>query len=332
LICEILREAGLDPIKVGIGQVSVLDRLKELKEKSIVVFELSSWRLSALGRYGLSPEIAVITNIFQDHLNYYPNMGEYIQDKKYIFSSQKKSDFCVLNWDDERLRSIEKEVPSRIIKFSDHAIDQEKSVYISDNSIYVNKKGAEEKVLDVDEIEIRGIHNRKNILASIGAAQALDVGTEAIRRGVLSFVGVPHRLEFVRDLDGVKYYNDTAATSPDGAISSLDSFDEPLVLIAGGADKNLDMKELAGAIRKKTDRTIFLKGIGTDKIIAELRNIGKKGDFTVVDSMDKAVTEARKLAKKGDVVLLSPGTASFGIFLNEFDRGDKFKSAVNSLR
>jgi UDP-N-acetylmuramoylalanine--D-glutamate ligase len=331
LIYEILRVARLDPVKVGIGQVSVLDKLKELKADSVVVFELSSWRLSALGRYGLSPEVAVWTNIFQDHLNYYANMAEYFQDKKYIFSGQKKSDFCILNWDDEKLNKLESQINSQLIKFSKNKLESGNSVCVSDGVIYANWNNKEEKILELAEITLKGVHNVFNILASIGVAKALEIEAENIKKGIMEFSGLPHRLEFVRELDGVKYYNDTAATSPDGAISSLDSFVEPLVLIAGGSDKNLDMRELASAIQGKTDRVVFLEGTGTDKIIAEMRNLGKDQEFTIADSMEKAVVLARDLAKPGEVVLLSPGTASFGIFLNEFDRGDKFRLAVNSL-
>ncbi|MCX6761658.1 MAG: UDP-N-acetylmuramoyl-L-alanine--D-glutamate ligase [Candidatus Moranbacteria bacterium] len=329
LIFEILRAAGMSPVKVGIGQVSVLDKLKELEKDSVVVFELSSWRLSALGRAGLSPEIAVLTNIFQDHLNYYPDMAEYLADKKYIFSQQKKSDFCVLNWDDEKLRELEKEINSQLVRFSQNKIAEEKSVYVSNNAIYAKWENVEERVMDVSEVTLKGAHNLANILASIAVGKALNIEAEIIKKGILSFSGLPHRLEFVRELDGVRYYNDTAATSPDGAISSLNSFVEPIVLIAGGSDKNLDMRDLAEAIRNATDRVVFLPGVGTDKIIKEWQDSDKK--YAVANSMDSAVSLAKNLAKKGDVVLLSPGTASFGLFVNEFDRGDKFKLAVNSL-
>ncbi len=332
LICEILREAGLNPVGVGIGQISVLDKLRGLGDSSMVVFELSSWRLSALGRYQLSPEIAVLTNIFQDHLNYYSNLDEYIKDKKYIFTNQKKTDFCVINEDDVRLKMLENEIGSQIIRFSKNKIVQKNSVYISDNVIYSKKENTEEKILDIDEIKIKGAHNINNILAGIGVAQALNVKPEIIRKGILSFAGLPHRLEFVREFNGVKYYNDTAATSPDGTISSLNSFAEDLILIVGGSDKNLNMQELANAIEKKTDRIVFLRGAGTDKLIVELKKSIKNKNYLIADSMDDAVAMAKNLARIGDIVLLSPGTASFGLFLNEFDRGDKFKIAVNNLR
>ncbi|MFA5994662.1 MAG: UDP-N-acetylmuramoyl-L-alanine--D-glutamate ligase [Parcubacteria group bacterium] len=331
LIYEILRAAGKNPIKVGIGQVSVLDKLNDVKDDAIVVFELSSWRLSALGRYGLSPEIAVLTNVFQDHLNYYRDMEEYLADKKYIYSSQKTTDFCVVNWDDERLMGLDSGIGSQVIGFSQHSLDQDRAVYVEQGAIYSRHEGNMEKIIDLAEIKIKGAHNISNILASVGVAQALHIDAQTIRKGILAFTGLPHRLEFVRELDGVKYYNDTAATSPDGAISGIQSFTESIVLISGGSDKNLVMTELAQVIKEKIQKIVFLQGAGTDKIISALRAGGRNEEFQVVDSMDAAVARAKEIAVSGEVILLSPGTASFGLFLNEFDRGDKFKKIVKEL-
>ncbi|EKE11778.1 MAG: hypothetical protein ACD_15C00027G0027 [uncultured bacterium] len=332
LIFNILEKAGKNPVKVGIGQVSVLDQLSELEPDSWVVFELSSWRLSALGKYQLSPHVAVFTNIFQDHLNYYKNLEEYLADKEYIFSNQKETDFCVINEDNETLRELEPKIKSQIIKFSDKEIGKGNAVYLSNDDICARDRDRVEKIMSKNEIKIPGEHNVKNVLASIGATKFIGIENEFIREGIASFVGLPHHLELVRNFQGVRYYNDSTATSPDGAISGINSFDEPLVLIAGGSDKKLSMKELAEAIAGKIHKLVFLKGEGTDKIIQELKNMGKEDDFIIADSMDEAVWQARKLSSEGDVVLLSPGTASFGLFLNEFDRGDKFKKAVNDLR
>lgn len=332
LIYEILKAAGKNPVKVGIGQVAVLDKLSALKEDSLVVFELSSWRLSALGRSKLSPKIAVVTNVYPDHLNYYKNMDAYIADKKQIFLHQKSSDFCVLNWDDGILNKLAAEIPAEVIKFSQNKISNGRAVFISDEIIYLNDGIDERKVLEVAEVKIRGRHNLSNILAGIGAAYAVGADLKSIRKAVTEFSGLPHRLEFLRELNGVKYYNDTAATSPEGAISGINSFAEPIILICGGADKNLDMTQMAEAICEKAKGLIFLKGEATDKIIAAIKKINPEYcGFEVVGSMEKAVELARAAAEPGDVVLLSPGAASFGLFANEFERGDKFREAVKRL-
>lgn len=334
LIYEILKAAGKNPIKVGMGQISVLDKLASLKKDSIVVFELSSWRLSALGKYNLSPHIAVVTNIYQDHLNYYPTMEEYIKDKKYIFLSQKPGDVCVMNGDNEFLQSMESEVKFELIKFSKNKIENGKTVYIDNGAIYFNNGIDAKKILDLSEIKLRGKHNEGNIMAAVAVAKALGVESKLIQKAIAEFKGIQHRLEFVREIGGVKYYNDTAATSPDGAICGINSFSEPIILIAGGPDKKLDMNGLAKIISEKVKGLVFLKGEATEKIISALKKIMPEkndSDFKVVDSMAKAVELAKGIAEEGDVVLLSPGSASFGLFLNEFDRGDKFKEAVSAL-
>lgn len=144
LVYEILKTAGKNPIKAGIGQMSVLDKLKELKSESIIVFELSSWRLSALGKYNLSPKVAVLTNIYPDHLNYYKTIDTYLNDKKYIYLNQKPSDFCVINWDDPALNKLEPEIKAQMIRFSIRKIPKGKSVFVSDGTIYLND-GIDEK-------------------------------------------------------------------------------------------------------------------------------------------------------------------------------------------
>jgi len=335
LVYEVLKAAGKNVVKVGIGQISALDKIKDLKKDSIVVFELSSWRLSALGRYKLSPNVAIITNIFPDHLNYYKDMAGYIKDKKYIFQNQKPEDFCAVNWDDEVLNKLDEEIKSNLIKFSKNKIDQGRSVYLNEGNVYANDGVDEKKVIDATEIKLKGEHNICNILAAVSAGVALGIEPKIMKKTIAEFNGVAHRLELVRELEGIKYYNDTAATTPEAAISGISSFSEPIVLICGGSDKNLDMSEMGKIISQIAKSVIFLKGKATDKLIDEMKKYlaekNMENDFKIVESMEKAVELARIEAKSGDVVLLSPGAASFGMFQNEFDRGDKFKVAVNAL-
>lgn len=332
LIFEILEAAGKNPIKVGIGQTSVLDKLNKLKKDSIVVFELSSWRLSALGRYKLSPKVAIITNIFPDHLNYYKNMEEYIRDKEYIFSNQKKEDFCILNWDQEEIRKMKGEVKSQLLKLSLSENLGSESIFAKDEAVYYNDGIDEKEIIKFSELKLRGKHNRGNILAATAAALALDINLKDIRAAIINFKGIPHRLEFVREMDGIKYFNDTSATTPESAIAGIDSFSESLILIAGGAEKNLDTLEFSKALLEKTKNAVFLKGKSTDKILENIKKINPEKNYTVVDSMQKAVEVARDMAEKGDVVLLSPGASSFGLFVNEFNRGDQFREIVEKLK
>jgi len=336
LIYEILKNAGKNVMKAGVGRISVLDKLNDLKKDTIVVFELSSWRLSALGRAKLSPKIAVITNIYPDHLNYYKTMEEYVDDKKIIFAHQTKDDWCVINWDDPAISHFEPEIRANLIKVSGSKITNGRAVYINDGAIYINNGIDEKKVIDIANIKLRGAHNLGNIMAAIAVGNIYSVDVKNMRKVLERFSGVVHRLEFVRELGGVQYYNDTSATTPESAINGLNSFSEPVILICGGSDKKLNLTEFGREIVKKTKAVIFLKGPATDKIISAIReNLPteeKEKEFEIVDSMYRAVELARAQAQSGDVILLSPGAASFGMFQNEFDRGDKFKEAVKGLK
>jgi UDP-N-acetylmuramoylalanine--D-glutamate ligase len=195
--------------------------------------------------------------------------------------------------------------------------------------------GTEQKeICDLNNIKLRGGHNLYNVLAAAGAAIAYGIAPEKIREAIENFKGVPHRLEFVRELDKVKYYNDTAATMPDAAIAGINSFSKPVILIAGGADKNLDFSKLAKVISEKVKKLILFKGEATEKLKKELNSLGELNSGKIdseFDSMEKAVIRAKSIAGPGDVVLLSPGAASFGLFASEFDRGEKFREAVGRL-
>lgn len=336
LIAEILKSAGKKVFTAGVGQKPVLGVLDEIgdEKKGAVVFEISSWRLSALGRVGMSPHIAVITNIHQDHLNYYGTMEKYIADKKYIFSNQKADDYVILNYDNENTRILADRAEPKVMFFTtDMKIDLGRDyVGVKEGKIFY-RSGSEEKIIcDINDIKLRGGHNLYNVLAAVGATLAYGVAPEKICEAVKNFKGVPHRLELVKEIGGVKYYNDTAATVPDAAIAGIGSFTEPIILIAGGADKNLDFGEFAKCIGGKVKKVILLKGEATEKIKNELNKINSE---KIIDSefssMEKAVIRAKSISGPGDVVLLSPGAASFGLFLNEFDRGEKFREAVGKL-
>lgn len=334
LVSEILKTAGKKVFEVGIGQKPVLNVLEEIGEErnGSVVFELSSWRLSALGREGLSPHIAVLTNIHQDHLNYYGTMEKYIADKEYIFASQKADDYVVLNYDNESVRGLADKIKSKIIFFSALKSDLKNCIFIEKGKINYKRDEESVEMCDLSDIRLRGGHNLYNILAAAGAAVADGIAPEKICEAVKNFKGVPHRLELVREIDGVKYINDTTATMPDAAIAGINSFSENIILIAGGADKNLVFKDFSKAIKEKVKKAILLKGEATEKIKEELKKIEAENKIdSEFDSMEKAVIRAKSIAGPGDVVLLSPGAASFGLFLNEFDRGDKFRQAVGEL-
>ena len=275
LVAEILKTAGKNVFTAGIGQKPVLDLLKEIKsvKEGVVVFELSSWRLSGLGRAGLSPHIAVITNIFPDHLNYYPTMEKYIADKKHIFSNQKAEDYIILNYDNENTRILAEGAESKAIFFTANAkVDSAGDfVGVKEGKIFYRSDSEDKVICDLNDIKLRGGHNIANILAAVAAASAFGIAPEKICEAIKSFKGVPHRLELVREIDKVKYYNDTAATMPDAAIAGINSFSKPVILIAGGADKNLDFRGFSKTIGEKVKSLILLKGNATEKLIEQIK-------------------------------------------------------------
>ena len=340
LIAEILKTAGKKVFTAGIGQKPVLSLLDEIGEtkKGVVIFELSSWRLSVLGRENFSPHIAVITNIFPDHLNYYGKMEKYIADKKYIFSNQKPEDYVVLNYDNEISRGLAEEAKSQVIFFSTTEADCENCVFVKNGKIIYKSATEHKEICDLNDIKLRGGHNIGNILAAVAATTTYAISADKICKAVRNFKGIPHRLELIREINKVKYYNDTAATMPDAAIAGINSFTEPIILIAGGADKNLDFEAFAKAISEKVKKVILLKGEATEKIKKELGSLASEKEAKLplidseFDSMEKAVVRAKNISGPGDIILLSPGAASFGLFLNEFDRGEKFREAVGKLK
>jgi UDP-N-acetylmuramoylalanine--D-glutamate ligase len=343
LLTEMLKDAGYHVVRAGIGQTPVLNALSELKPKSVVVFELSSWRLSSLAHIKKSPHIALFTNFFPDHLNYYKNMASYLQDKKYIFAFQKKTDWIIANQQITVLASALKTMPSKAIFFNDgnhtsediEAYASNPHIFLEDNSIMISFEDDSQKIMAVDEIALRGKHNIGNVLAAIAGALAFGVEAKSIRKTVMKFASVPHRLEWVREKNGVKYYNDTAATVPQATVQALASFDEPIILIAGGNNKGLNFEEVAESIQSKTKSVIFFQGEATDKILKYLHKHFPEDkrwqEPCIVTSMVEAIREASLQAEKGDVVLLSPGATSFGLFKNEFDRGEQFRATVKKL-
>lgn len=318
LIMHILERAYPGHVFLGgnVRGMATLPLLKMAKVGDIVVLELDSWQLQGFGDAQISPHVAVFTNFFADHMNYYKgDMDKYFADKANIFKYQNEGEVVVMG--EQAAKEIKK-------RFKGTAAGD---VLIAKTML----------VPKAWKIKIPGEHNRANIACAILACQELDVSQKAIKEGVESFVGVPGRLELVRTLGGVKYYNDTTATTPDGNRAALESLSPRLqqarkniVLIAGGADKNLDYKDMARLVHKTVKGLVLIEGAATEKLLSL---IPKKTSYPVciVDSMKDAVETAREFAKKGDIVLLSPGAASFGVFKNEFDRGDQFVKIVKNL-
>lgn len=301
---------------------------------SAVVLELSSWLLEGWEKEGIAPTIAVVTNIFPDHLNTYNSYSDYIFAKSEIFRAQNSDGIVVLNRDNKETIKLAKVVRGRIFWFSKKPF-KGMGVFVKNGKI-IFKYAKEETVARISDIKhLKGEHCLENILAGVAAAKLAGVDNAAIIRTLRSFRGLPDRQEFIRSVKGVKYINDTTATSPDGVVAALRTFGKgrkKVVLIAGGKDKVLNFKEMAKEIKRTVKSLILFDGTASLKIINELKKIGFKYDLApVVKDMKTAVKLAVGEVKKGDIVLLSPGAASFGLFKNEFDRGEQFVKAVKAL-
>jgi UDP-N-acetylmuramoylalanine--D-glutamate ligase len=329
LIASILGLHDGRTVVAGNLRLSALELLPSIESGTPTIIELSSWQLEGLEPHRISPNIGVLTNITPDHLNRYASFADYAQAKATIVRWQSPDDVAVLNRDDAVVSAMVGEGRGQPVWFSRRqAVD---GVYLDGTRVLVNWRGRCQQVCDRSDVRVPGEHNVENVLAACAAAIAWGVDIETVRAGVQRFSGVEHRLEFVRELAGVRYYNDTAATAPAACMAALHSFDRPIVLIAGGADKNIDFADLGKAIATRATSVILLEGTATDKLARSIAQAGGKPAVGRFDRIEAAVAAAQQQASSGDVVLLSPGCASFGMFKNEFDRGEKYKRAVLAL-
>ena len=331
MIAHFLRSAKRDVVPVGVHQTPVLGTLHEITKGSVPVFELSSWRLAALDRIKKSPRIAVVTNILTDHADYYKTPAAYEKDKRAITAHQKKGDALILNADDPTLAAWAQKTTADVIWYSTKQIPQGHAFFVKNGIVYERVDGKTIELYPLASAAVEGAHNHANLLAATAAARAAGVAVSVLRSAVATFAGVPHRGELVATVDGVRYVNDTAATIPDAAIASMRACTTPVVLIAGGSDKRLQFDAFARAVLHDAKAAVFLAGTATDKMCAALKKTDPAYTPIVVESMADAVRWARAHATEGDTVLLAPGAASFGMFANEFVRGDAFRAAVRAL-
>lgn len=332
LIAHILEKSGKLVVRVGINQIGFLSELSKITPESIIVAELSSWRLSSLRKLKWRPQVSVVTNLFPDHQNYYRNMEAYARDKEVILEFQTETDTAILNFDHETVRAWSEKTGAKKYFFSRDGQAIENGISVVRGEVVEYISGNSERLFPLVTPFLIGEHNKANVLAGIAAGRSLGLPKEKIEKALTTFRGLPHRFELVTKKNDITYINDTAATSPEALLAALNTCTTPVVLIAGGADKNFDFTSLAPVIYEKAKAIVLFKGTGTDKLLPLLEKVaqGKEEEriFPVVASMRDAVTVAEENAEAGDTILLSPGMASFGIFKNEFDRGEQFIKAV----
>ena len=298
--------------------------IEDVNKEDMVVLELSSFQLMTIN---IPVDVAIITNITPNHLDMHKDMEEYIWAKKNIFTSQKEDAVLVLNNENEITKSFVNEGPKNTLLFSSKV--ETVDGYIKDNNLFIDGT----KVCNIDDIIIKGIHNAENFLAAfLGTKQYVSIKT--MKRVAETFQGVEHRCEFVREVNGVKYYNDSIASTPTRTLSGLKAFNRKVTLIAGGYDKHVPFEPLAIEGHDYIENIILL---GDTKEL--IKNVFEKAkeDMNIetaiytVDSLEEAVSLANKITKTGDIVTLSPACASFDMFKNFMIRGDKYKELVHKL-
>ncbi len=344
----LLAEQYPDTVVAGNLRVSALQQLSRITPTTPVVIELSSWQLEGLGEAELSPQYACVTNISPDHLDRYANMDAYAAAKMHIVEHQsaERGDIAVLNADDERVQGWRTSVarPNGLAWFSTRrTLDQIAALHTGmfgaawwdGDRLMWN----DERVTTADKMRLHGEHNRANIAAAVALARAYRPPVEhtASAAALANFAGVPDRQELVREWRGVRFVNDTTATTPTATVAALRATSAPTILIAGGSEKHLDFGELAAVAGDfahgeptRLKGVVLLAGTATPRL-AEALTTTAVPILGTYDTFERAVTYAAEQAEQGDVVLLSPACASFGMFVNEFDRGEQFRKIVAAL-
>jgi UDP-N-acetylmuramoylalanine--D-glutamate ligase len=342
LLAAMLRERWPDAVLAGNMAVSALGQLASTRPDTPVALELSSFQLEALDEQGLSPHIAVITNISPDHLDRYASFDDYADTKAAITRWQIRDNYLVYDREADISSTFTHQSSAHEITFGRSAI-MERGLISRDayeHSLWVDRgrfagrwNGDPIDLGPVDALRLPGEHSQMNALAAAGAALAIGVTPEEIARAIVSFAGVPHRMEHVATINGVDYINDTAATAPAAAVAALSAYERrEIVAIAGGYDKQLPIEPLVDALVSHAHHVILLDGSLTPKLHDQLVAQGHVSIHGPYGSMEDAVEQAAAISSPGAVVLLSPGTASFGMFRDEFHRGEMFRAAVAELQ
>jgi UDP-N-acetylmuramoylalanine--D-glutamate ligase len=283
------------------------------------VVEISSFQLEWVERF--RPKIAALLNLTEDHLDRYPSLQAYGEAKERIFAAQDGDDIAILNRDDPLVWPMKDRVCARVVSFGWSSVDD--GVFATKEQI-VWRRGGEEERFFLARVKIQGVHNVENLMAATAAAKAVGVPAAAIQKVIDGFGGLEHRLEFVREKNGVRYFNDSKGTNVGAVVKSLAGFSAPVLLLAGGVDKGGDYRPLESEIRR-TVKKLILFGAAREKIRAAL---GHLTETVVVEDLAAAVRDADKSSRSGDVVLLSPACSSFDMFRDYTERGKRFKALV----
>ena len=297
----------------------------ETRDDSVIVAEMSSFQLETVHTF--RPKVSAILNITPDHLNRHHTMESYIAAKERIVENQTEEDVCVLNYEDEALREFGEKASADVLYFSSER-KLKRGVYL-DGTTIICAVDEMIPVCDVSELQILGKHNYENAMAAVAMAYAYGTPMDIIRRTLKEFAGVEHRIEFVAEKNGVAYYNDSKGTNPDAAIQGIRAMNRPTVLIGGGYDKESSYDEWIRSFGGKVKKLVLIGA--TREKIAEAAEKLSFTDIVMADTFEEAFEKCVEYAQPGDAVLLSPACASWGMFKNYEERGDKFKELVKQL-
>lgn len=322
MIDNILKSGGLKSVlcgNVGTPFSSVLDKIGC---DSVAVAEVSSFQLETVARF--TPHIAVVTNITPDHLSRHYNMENYIYLKSKLLLNLRESEYAVLNYDDKTVRNFSEKTKGKIVYFS--AESEVNGAYVSDGVIFYKGK----RLADLASLAVSGEHNVSNLLAAVCVAEIMGMPDEVILEGIRDFKGVKHRIQYIKTVDGVDYYNDSKATNADASEKAIDAMKKPVVMILGGKDKGLDFNALFEKIKNSQVKSVVLTGESAPRLYEVALKAGFENTFVAGD-FEIAVKLASLIAESGDAVLLSPACSSYDKFANFEERGDEFIRIVEDL-
>ena len=327
LLGEIMKAYANSVFVVGNIGNPYTEAALSMAEDSYTVAEISSFQLETIDTF--APKVSAILNITEDHLNRHHTMEEYIRVKELITANQTKKDYCVLNYEDEVLRDFGEKCPAQVVFFSSERI-MEKGAFLDGDAICLKTDTETLEIVKTGELRILGKHNYENVMAASAMAYYAGVPVEVIHKAVMQFRAVAHRIEFVDEVNGIAYYNDSKGTNPDAAIKGIQAMNRPTLLIGGGYDKESSYEEWIQSFDGKV-KYLVLIGQTREKIQEAAHKCGFMNTI-LADNLEEAVSICTQKAEEGDAVLLSPACASWGQFDNYEQRGDKFKEYVYTLK
>ncbi len=327
LIHHILKNNGVKSVLAGNIGIPFISQINDISNDSVVVLEVSSYQLEEIINF--RPYIAILLNVTPDHLDRYSSLEDYFSTKLNIFKNQRKSDYMILNYNDNLIRNYRyRSYEAKRVFFSIKEV-LEDGVFVRDNYIHLDFISKEDRV-SLDRVPLRGVHNLENILSSVIATRIMGIESGNIQESIKGFKGLPHRMESLGKIGKVEFINDSKATNVDATLKSINSIDENMILILGNKDKGGDFKLLESSIKQRVCK-VFLIGSAAHTIYNQLINIRKKLNF--VKDLNEAVNRGYDLLKqKGGKILLAPGCASFDMFKDFEHRGEIFEKEVNLLR